>query len=51
MNMLVLLWALFSLTFVILEIGHPGLLFFLSLSFGSSIAAILAWHRIRLNGR
>ncbi|CAN5189755.1 hypothetical protein BH09DEP1_BH09DEP1_2500 [soil metagenome] len=44
MNMFSMLWALFSLVFVILEIGHPSLLFFLSLSFGSLSAALAAWY-------
>lgn len=48
MNMLSMLWAIFSLFFIILEIGHPSLLFFLSLSCGSLAAAASAWYLFEL---
>lgn len=44
MNMLLMLWAIFSLVFVILEIGHPSLLFFLTLSLSSLVAAGAAYY-------
>jgi membrane protein implicated in regulation of membrane protease activity len=40
MNTLSLFWTILSLSFVILELGHPGLLFFLSFSCGSCAALI-----------
>lgn len=43
MNIFTMLWATFSLVFIVLEIGHPSLLFFLTLSV-ASLAAALAAH-------
>lgn len=44
MNIFAMLWASLSLVFIALEIGHPSLLFFLSLSFGSLAAALAAYY-------
>lgn len=44
MNIFTMLWATFSLIFVILEIGHPSLLFYLPLSIASFIAALAAYY-------
>lgn len=45
MNLLTVLWAIFSLIFLVLELGHPSLLYFLSLSFGSLAACMASyWH-------
>lgn len=43
MNIFTMLWATFSLTLIVLEIGHPSLLFYLSLSI-AALAAALAAH-------
>lgn len=39
----VFLWILLSLSFLILELGHPGLFFFLSFSIGACSAAVFAY--------
>ena len=39
----VFLWILLSLSFLILELGHPGLFFFLSFSIGALAAAAFAY--------
>ena len=44
MNIFAMLWATFSLVFVILEIGHPSLLFYLPLSIASLAAALAAYY-------
>jgi membrane protein implicated in regulation of membrane protease activity len=44
MNIFIMLWATFSLVFIVLEIGHPSLLFYLPLSLASSIAALAAYY-------
>lgn len=44
MNIFAVLWATFSLIFVILEIGHPSLLFYLPLSIASMAAALAAYY-------
>jgi membrane protein implicated in regulation of membrane protease activity len=37
-------WLVAGLIFLILEMGHPGLFFWLSFSIGSFIAAALTWY-------
>lgn len=37
-------WFLLGCFFILLEIGHPGLLYFLTLAFGSGIACIAGWY-------
>lgn len=44
MNIFAMLWATLSLVFVILEIGHPSLLFYLPLSIASLAAALAAYY-------
>ncbi|GMU19583.1 MAG: hypothetical protein AMXMBFR12_07750 [Candidatus Babeliales bacterium] len=44
MNIFAMLWASLSLVFIAIEIGHPSFLFFLSLSFGSLVAALAAYY-------
>jgi membrane protein implicated in regulation of membrane protease activity len=44
MNIFTMLWATFTLVFIVLEIGHPSLLFYLPLSLASFIAALAAYY-------
>jgi membrane protein implicated in regulation of membrane protease activity len=37
-------WLVAALVFLILEMGHPGLFFWLSFSIGSCVAAGLTWY-------
>lgn len=39
----IVIWSILSLSFLILELGHPGLLFFLSFSCGAFFSTIAAY--------
>lgn len=43
MNIQIWLWSILALVFLILEIGHPGLFYFISFCFGALNAALFAF--------
>lgn len=43
MNIQIWLWSILALVFLILEIGHPGLFYFISFCFGAMNAAFFAY--------
>lgn len=47
----IIFWIFLALIFVVLELGHPGLLFFLSFAFGSLAAAAARFFDYALLGQ